>query len=116
MLSEASAIPQKRFEKRIEGTPPPSAAEAIFPPQLGRGQPLKLVQVVLSPLQRLGGFALLPGPSGLGSSHLLSNLADTLPAEARFFGQLAILLRPIHLGPLGQRRLCAGVADVTNEP
>ena len=100
MLS--SAIPQKRFEKLIDRAALPTA-QAIFPPQFREGQPFELLQVILDPLQCLCGFA---NPavevSGLGSPNLLPNLPNALPAETHLVGQLAILLGPIHLGPLGQ--------------
>lgn len=94
-----AAIPQKRPEKRMQGTTPPIVCEAIFPLQLRPGQPFELVQVILGPLQGLCGLAPSVGVSGLGSTKLLPNLADALPAETHFVSQLTILLRPVHLGP-----------------
>lgn len=100
MLS--TAIPQKRFEKLIDGAAPPTA-QAIFPPQFRPGQPSELVQAILGPLQCLCGFAYpVVSVSGFGNSNPLPDLPKALPAETRLVSQLSIRLRPIHFGPLGQ--------------
>lgn len=102
MLWEELSVPQKWFEKLIEGAIRPTWAQAILPPQFCPGHPFELVQVILRPLQRFYGLAQPAGVGRAGGAKLLPDLPDALPATTHFVSQLEILLRPVHFGPLGE--------------
>jgi hypothetical protein len=108
MLSDEQTVPQKWFEKPIEGTLP-IWAETIFPLQFRHAQPFELVQVILGPLQCLCGFAKPAVVRGLGSANQLPDLPYAFVAETRLGSQLDILFGPIHRAPLGQESFTPGL-------
>src|ERR1035441_7490478 len=88
MFCGMPTIPQKRFEKLIDGAALPTA-QAILPPQFREGQPFELLQVILGPLQCLCGFAYpVVEVGGFGSANPLPDLPKALPAETRRVSQL----------------------------
>ena len=103
--------PVDRFGSRVDGLPEDAPRTDGFrhgtrergldPQQEDPGDDRRSLQ---RPLQCFCGSTVPTRVSGFGSAKHLPDLPDPLLGEPHFGGQLAILLRPIHIGPLGPER------------